>query len=151
MGLFYGINWELIEFFWEVFHFQNSETLWPSGLRRWLKAPVRKGVGSNPTGVILKLQLLYVMSWNSLNQLLSYSMEVGQKINQEFIVVSLHWGILNEFICGVVTLPPWPNGQGVGLLIRRLRVRVPQGVHWQAQGIHVSRARQHFHYLRIHV
>ena len=24
--------------------------------------------------------------------------------------------------------PPWPNGQGVGLLIRRLRVRVPQGV-----------------------
>ena len=24
-------------------------TVWPSGLRRWLKAPVRKGVGSNPT------------------------------------------------------------------------------------------------------
>ena len=28
-----------------------GKTLWPSGLRRWLKAPVRKGVGSNPTGV----------------------------------------------------------------------------------------------------
>ena len=28
----------------------------------------------------------------------------------------------------VQTQPPWPNGQGVGLLIRRLRVRVPQGV-----------------------
>ena len=29
--------------------------------------------------------------------------------------------------------PPWPNGQGVGLLVRRLRVRVPQGVHaWQS-------------------
>ena len=27
-----------------------------------------------------------------------------------------------------VTGPPWPNGQGVGPLIRRLRVRVPQGV-----------------------
>jgi hypothetical protein len=27
-----------------------------------------------------------------------------------------------------MTWPPWPNGQGVGLLIRRLRVRVPQGV-----------------------
>ena len=26
-------------------------TLWPSGPRRWLKAPFRKGVGSNPTGV----------------------------------------------------------------------------------------------------
>ena len=24
--------------------------------------------------------------------------------------------------------PPWPNGQGVGLLIRRLWVRVPLGV-----------------------
>ena len=28
-------------------------TVWPSGLRRWLKAPVRKGVGSNPTAVTL--------------------------------------------------------------------------------------------------
>ena len=26
-------------------------TVWPSGLRRWLKAPVRKDVGSNPTAV----------------------------------------------------------------------------------------------------
>ena len=29
-----------------------ASTVWPSGLRRWLKAPVRKGVGSNPTAVI---------------------------------------------------------------------------------------------------
>ena len=29
-------------------------TVWPSGLRRWLQAPVRKGVGSNPTAVILR-------------------------------------------------------------------------------------------------
>ena len=27
-------------------------TVWPSGLRRWLQAPVRKGVGSKPTAVI---------------------------------------------------------------------------------------------------
>ena len=27
-------------------------TVWPSGLRRWLQAPVRKGMGSNPTAVI---------------------------------------------------------------------------------------------------
>ena len=26
-------------------------TVWPSGLRRWPQAPVRKGVGSNPTAV----------------------------------------------------------------------------------------------------
>ena len=32
-------------------------TLWPSGLRRWLKAPFRKGVGSNPTGVTLHVQV----------------------------------------------------------------------------------------------
>ena len=37
------------------------KTLWPSGLRRWLKAPVRKGVGSNPTAVILE------SFWASLN------------------------------------------------------------------------------------
>ena len=30
---------------------QSDKTVWPSGLRRWLKAPVRKGVGSNPTAV----------------------------------------------------------------------------------------------------
>ena len=30
----------------------NPKTVWPSGLRRWLQAPVRKGVGSNPTAVI---------------------------------------------------------------------------------------------------
>ena len=27
-------------------------TVWPTGLRRWLQAPVRKGVGSNPTAVM---------------------------------------------------------------------------------------------------
>ena len=28
-----------------------TKTVWPSGLRLWLKAPFRKGVGSNPTAV----------------------------------------------------------------------------------------------------
>ena len=41
---------------WQVFCANCSpflvKTVWPSGLRRWLKAPVRKGVGSNPTAVI---------------------------------------------------------------------------------------------------
>ena len=31
-----------------------AETAWPSGLRRQLKALVRKGVGSNPTAVIFE-------------------------------------------------------------------------------------------------
>ena len=34
-------------------------------------------------------------------------------------------------------MPPWPNGQGVGLLIRRLWVRVPQGVRW-LRGVEVG-------------
>ena len=34
-----------------------TSTVWPSGLRRWLQAPVRKGVGSNPTAVISALIL----------------------------------------------------------------------------------------------
>ena len=33
-------------------------TVWPSGLRRWLQAPVRKGVGSNPTAVNISALLL---------------------------------------------------------------------------------------------
>ena len=36
---------------------------------------------------------------------------------------------MNAIICH---MPPWPNGQGVGLLIRRLRVRVTQGMHYIA-------------------
>ena len=44
---------------WHVLGSNNStkpsmpqlKTVWPSGLRRWLKAPFRKGVGSNPTAV----------------------------------------------------------------------------------------------------
>ena len=42
--------------------------------------------------------------------------------------------LLTERMCSYV--PPWPNGQGVGLLIRRLRVRVPQGVFtfWDGAG-----------------
>ena len=34
-------------------------TVWPSGLRRWLKAPVRKGVGSNPTAVTFSAAVFY--------------------------------------------------------------------------------------------
>ena len=29
----------------------HSMTVWPGGLRRWLKAPFRKGMGSNPKAV----------------------------------------------------------------------------------------------------
>ena len=38
-------------------------TVWPSGLRRWLQAPVRKGVGSNPTAVTSSREGLSVSRW----------------------------------------------------------------------------------------
>ena len=44
------------------------KTLWPSGLRRWLKAPVRKGVGSNPTGVILFYSHTLLQTWKHLKK-----------------------------------------------------------------------------------
>ena len=37
-----------------IFSLLDDMTVWPSGLRRWLQAPVRKGVGSNPTAVSLR-------------------------------------------------------------------------------------------------
>ena len=39
------------EGFQDLWNRHASMTVWPSGLRRWLKAPFRKGVGSNPTAV----------------------------------------------------------------------------------------------------
>ena len=39
----------------EIWLASSTRTVWPSGLRRWLQAPVRKGVGSNPTAVTLFL------------------------------------------------------------------------------------------------
>ena len=36
----------------QIQDWQSNKTVWPSGLRRRLKAPFRKGVGSNPTAVI---------------------------------------------------------------------------------------------------
>ena len=40
------------------YHF-GAWTVWPSGLRRWLQAPVRKGVGSNPTAVTFDRPIMF--------------------------------------------------------------------------------------------
>ena len=37
------------------------KTVWPNGLRRWLQAPVRKGVGSNPTAVTISIYRYFCM------------------------------------------------------------------------------------------
>ena len=47
----------------------KNMTVWPSGLRRWLQAPVRKGVGSNPTAVSsLQQSCVAVSPTTELNQ-----------------------------------------------------------------------------------
>ena len=47
----------------------ENMTVWPSGLRRWLQAPVRKGVGSNPTAVSsLQQSCVAVSPTTELNQ-----------------------------------------------------------------------------------
>ena len=43
------------------------KTVWPSGLRRWLQAPVRKGVGSNPTAVTLASKNADICSFQNLH------------------------------------------------------------------------------------
>ena len=112
-------------------------TVWPSGLRRWLKAPVRKGVGSNPTAVICTMKR---SSWSwcrnssnygSLGGIMKYFYQ-GQTMPKNSNVICYVHNLRNH------ALPPWPNGQGVGLLIRRLRVRVPQGVHCMLENAHYN-------------
>ena len=47
-----------LNFAWHLLLVPTSMTVWPSGLRRWLKAPFRMGVGSNPTAVTLQTMAL---------------------------------------------------------------------------------------------
>ena len=55
-----------------------------------------------------------------------------------------HHGLMSGTPCLTNgTQPPWPNGQGVGLPIRRLRARVPQGVYCHAGKHHSHAALQH--------
>ena len=57
-----------------------NKTVWPSGLRRWLQAPVRKGVGSNPTAV--KFHINAFLSILALSPSLQMSARpAGQAVN----------------------------------------------------------------------
>ena len=48
-----AVNWMTSDLMTSAEHI--IKTVWPSGLRRWLQAPVRKGVGSYPTAVTVHL------------------------------------------------------------------------------------------------
>ena len=51
------------------------KTVWPSGLRRWLQAPVRKGVGSNPTAVMQWLVCAQHTSWWAAHECVAHTTE----------------------------------------------------------------------------
>ena len=64
-----------------ISHRFANKTVWPSGLRRWLQAPVRKGVGSNPTAVIFEFCLTQKFGTNCLsihNRAFRMESEVGR-------------------------------------------------------------------------
>ena len=44
-------DWMFCTYLFSLLDVPLSKMAWPSGLRRWLKAPFRQGVGSNPTAV----------------------------------------------------------------------------------------------------
>ena len=46
----------------------SAGTVWPSGLRRWLQAPVRKGVGSNAEKIRPVLSWARAAPWNERGQ-----------------------------------------------------------------------------------
>ena len=49
----------------------DLRTVWPSGLRRSLQAPVRKGVGSNPTAVTFHRLIAFEIATGLLGTLLA--------------------------------------------------------------------------------
>ena len=51
----YVAQW--LEWLTQILEKHASNTVWPSGLRRWLQAPVRKGVRSNPTAVTSRIAI----------------------------------------------------------------------------------------------
>ena len=68
-----------------------TETLWPSGPRRWLKAPFRKGVGSKPTVVIgfdalgpaVQMRQCYVVCWNKASTPMTKEIGSTKKAGEE--------------------------------------------------------------------
>ena len=57
------------------------KTVWPSGLRRWLKAPFRKGVGSNPTAVNVAIHVFFLNNSDRERSVLNSGSEVGCRVH----------------------------------------------------------------------
>ena len=81
-------------------------TVWPGGLRRWLTAPVRKGVGLNPTAVSVLWppadSFIYIcMHWQSLPEIRrmctpQLSVSYGSQLVHLRIHMCMHWQSLPE-------------------------------------------------------
>ena len=109
-------------------------TLWPSGLRRWLKAPFRKGVGSNPTGVILKkmspVGFSFSQSHASATQHRSMTGALAKAFVRNTAAADLcfhgAWYEKHDLIGGMA------QRQRVRLQIRRLGVRISLASHYNS-------------------
>ena len=72
----------------------KNMTVWPSGLRRWLQAPVRKGAGSNPTAVSsLQQRCAAVSPSTKLNQ------HFGQNVAHVVLSTSTQHNVKFKFPC----------------------------------------------------
>ena len=58
---------------------QGTTTVWPSGLRRWLQAPVRKGVGSNPTAVMFNITKNMLLVCMDATTYINYEADSGDR------------------------------------------------------------------------
>ena len=62
-------------------HFLTIKTVWPSGLRRWLKAPFRKGVDSNPTAVNVAIHVFFLNNSDRERSVFNSGSEVGCRVH----------------------------------------------------------------------
>jgi hypothetical protein len=110
---------------------EASKTVWPSGLRRWLQAPVRKGVGSNPTAVTCLCKLSPVgtsMSIISSMRDVMLAEPIGSAPSRRF-----HFAYASA-----ISLKKWPTPNSAGVSRAGARTRLQLSGHGDMQGFDSS-------------
>ena len=96
----------------------KNMTVWPSGLRRWLQAPVRKGAGSNLTAVSsLQQSCAAVSPTTELNQhscqiVAHVALSTSTQHNVNFKFPSTNWkktALFGSSILMFCTFPSYPT------------------------------------------
>ena len=110
---------------------EASKTVWPSGLRRWLQAPVRKGVGSNPTAVTCLCKLSPVgtsMSIISSMRDVMLAEPIGSEQSRRFHIA----------YASAISLKKWPTPNSAGVSRAGARTRLQLSGHGDMQGFDSS-------------